>query len=65
MKAVLLEDCKVAPNGYTVLSLFKGQTVSGELADFCVEAGHAEYIKEQEQLAPKITKPAKAPKKRG
>ena len=69
MKAVLLEDCKIAPNGYTVISLFKGQIVSGEIADFCVEFGHAEIVKEPTQPAPapapQNIKPAKAPKKRG
>jgi hypothetical protein len=70
MKAVVIEDCKVAPNGYVVISLSKGQEIDGELADFCVEAGHAEYLKVIEAAQPKVNpkpkfqKPAK-PKHEG
>lgn len=65
MKAIVKEDCNVAPKGYITIALRTGQEISGELADFCVEAGHAEYVEAYKAPSPQITKPLKAPKKRG
>lgn len=68
MRAVVIEDCCVAPNGYDTMQLRAGQEICGQLAAFCVENGHAKVKEEAPQViepAPKVTKPAAKPKKRG
>lgn len=57
MKAIVVKDCKVAPNGHTTEALKKDQEIDGDLAKFAVSVGLAKVAKEPavKKSAPKKT----------
>ena len=52
MNAFVARDCRVAPNGYKVIKLKKGEKVEGGLAKFVIEHGLAITEAEQPETEP-------------